>query len=136
MDIDAIFVGTNGWDEPDKLLGTLENNAPLEGSYFTRNFNVGSVSAPAFVKAYTAMYMEPPDAPSARGYDAMSLLALAIRNAGTLDPDAVRGALANTTNYQGATAILHFDENRHPVKYLELYRIREGRIELYKVITP
>ena len=136
MDIDAIFIGTNGWDEPDKLLGTLEDNAPLEGSYFTRNFNVGSVSAPAFVKAYTAMYMEPPDAPSARGYDAMSLLALAIRNAGTLEPDAVRGALANTTNYQGATAILYFDENRHPVKYLELYRIRKGRIELYKVITP
>ena len=136
MDIDAIFIGTNGWDEPDKLLGTLNDNAPLEGSYFTRNFNVGSVSAPAFVKAYTAMYMEPPDAPSARGYDAMSLLALAIKNAGTLDPDAVRDALANTINYQGATAILHFDENRHPVKYLELYKIRNGRIELYKVITP
>ena len=136
MNIDAIFIGTDGWDEPAKLLGTLDDNAPLEGSYFTRKFNVGSVSAPAFVQAYTAMYMEPPDAPSARGYDAMSLLALAIENAGTLDPNAVRDALANTTNYQGATAILHFDENRHPVKYLELYRIREGRIELYKVITP
>ena len=136
IDIDAIFIGTNGWDEPDKLLGTLDDNAPLEGSYFTRGFNVGSVSAPAFVKAYTAMYMEPPDGPSARGYDAMSLLAIAIKNAGTLDPDAVRDALANTTNYQGATAILYFDENRHPVKYLELYRIRNGRIELYKVITP
>ena len=66
----------------------------------------------------------------------MSLLALAIENAGTLDPDAVQSALANTTNYQGATAILHFDENRYPVKYLELYRIRNGQIELYKVITP
>ena len=136
MNIDAIFIGTDGWDDPDKLLGTLDDNAPLEGSYFTRNFNVGSVSAPAFVQAYTAMYMEPPGAPSARGYDAMSLLALAIENAGTLDPDAVQSALANITNYQGATAISHFDENRHPVKYLELYTIREGRIELYKVITP
>ena len=136
MNIDAIFIGTNGWDEPDKLLGTLDDNAPLEGSYFTRNFNVGHVSAPAFVKAYTAMYMEPPDAPSARGYDAMLLLAHAIKNAGTLDPDAIRDALAATTNYQGATAILYLDENRHPIKYLELYRIRNGKIELYKVITP
>ena len=136
MNIDAIFIGTNGWDEPDKLLGTLDDNAPLEGSYFTRNFNVGHVSAPAFVKAYTAMYLEPPDAPSARGYDAMSLLAFAIKNAGTLDPDAIRDALAATTNYQGATAILYFDENRHPIKYLELYKIRNGKIELYKVITP
>ena len=136
MGIDASFIGTNGWDEPDKLLGTLEDNTPLEGSYFTRGFNVESVSAAAFVEAYTAMYMEPPDGPSAWGYDAMSLLALAIKNAGTLEPDAIRDALANTTNYQGATAISHFDENRHPFKYLELYTIRNGEIELYKVVSP
>ena len=136
MGIDASFIGTNGWDEPDKLLGTLEDNTPLEGSYFTRGFNVESVSAAAFVKAYAAMYMEPPDGPSAWGYDAMSLLALAIKNAGTLEPDAVRDALANTTNYQGATAISRFDENRHPIKYLELYTIRNGEIELYKVVSP
>ena len=136
MGVDATFIGTNGWDEPDKLLGTLDDNAPLEGSYFTRGFNIESVSAAAFVEAYTAMYTEPPDGPSAWGYDAMSLLALAIESAGTLDPDAVRDALSNTANYQGASAISHFDENRHPVKYLELYTIRNGQIELYKVITP
>ncbi len=136
MGVDATFIGTNGWDEPDKLLGTLDDNAPLEGAYFTRGFNIESVSAAAFVKAYTAMYIEPPDGPSAWGYDAMSLLALAIENAETLEPDAIRDALANTTDYQGATAISHFDENRHPVKYLELYTIRNGKIELYKVITP
>ena len=28
MGIDASFIGTNGWDEPDKLLGTLEDNSP------------------------------------------------------------------------------------------------------------
>ncbi|RKU22184.1 hypothetical protein C6503_04245 [Candidatus Poribacteria bacterium] len=136
MGIMATFIGTNGWDEPDKLLGTLDDNAPLEGSYFTRGFNVESVSAPTFVEAYTAMYMEPPDGPSAWGYDAMSLLALAIKNAGVLDPDAIRDTLAATTDYQGATAISHFDENRHPVKYLELYTIRNGQIELYKVVSP
>lgn len=134
--VDATFIGTNGWDEPDKLLGTLDNNIPLEGAYFTRGFNIESVSAAAFVKAYTAMYMEPPDGPSAWGYDAMSLLALAIKNTGTLEPDTIRDALANTTNYQGATAISHFDEDRHPVKYLELYTIRNGEIELYKVVSP
>ena len=136
MEITATFIGTNGWDESDKLLGTLEDNTPLEGSYFTRGFNVESVSAPAFVKAYTAMYTEPPDGPSAWGYDAMSLLTLAIKNAGTLVPHAVRNALANTTNHQGATAISHFDENRHPIKYLELYTIRNGQIKLYKVVSP
>ena len=136
MGIDATFIGTNGWDEPDKLFGTLDDNTPLEGSYFTRGFNVESPSAAPFVEAYAAMFMEPPDGPSAWGYDAMALLALAIKNAGTLEPDAVRDALANTTNYQGASAISRFDENRHPIKSLELYTIRNGQIELYKVVSP
>ncbi len=82
------------------------------------------------------MYMEPPDGPSAWGYDAMSLLALAIRSAGTLEPDAVRDALANTTDYQGASTISRFDENRHPLKDLTLYRIRNGQIQRYKVVNP
>ena len=136
MGIDATFIGTNGWDEPDKLFGTLDDNTPLEGSYFTRGFNVESPSAAPFVEAYAAMFMEPPDGPSAWGYDAMALLALAIKNAGTLEPDAVRDALANTTNYQGASFISSFDEDRHPIKSLELYTIRNGQIELYKVVSP
>jgi branched-chain amino acid transport system substrate-binding protein len=136
MGIDATFIGTNGWDEPDKLLGTLDDNAPLEGSYFTRDFSIDSPDAAPFVEAYTAMYMEPPDGPSAWGYDAMVLLTLAIKNAGTLEPDAVRDALANTTDYQGASTISRFDENRHPLKGLTFYTIRNGQIELYKVVEP
>ena len=136
MGIDATFIGTNGWDEPDKLFGTLDDNTPLEGSYFTRGFNVESPSAAPFVEAYAAMFMEPPDGPSAWGYDAMALLTLAIKNAGTLEPDAVRDALANTTNYQGASAISRFDEDRHPMKGLTLYTIHNGQIELYKVVSP
>ena len=135
MDIDATFIGTNGWDEPDKLLGTLDDNAPLAGSYFTRDFSIDSPDAAPFVEAYTAMYMEPPDGPSAWGYDAMALLTLAIKNAGTLEPDAVRDALANTTDYQGASTISRFDENRHPLKGLTLYTIRGDQIELYKVVN-
>ena len=136
MGIDATFIGTNGWDEPDKLLGTLDDNAPLAGSYFTRDFSIDSPDAAPFVEAYTAMYMEPPDGPSAWGYDAMALLTLAIKNAGTLEPGAVRDALANTTDYQGASTISRYDENRHPLKGLTLYTIRNGQIELYKVVNP
>ena len=136
MGIDATFIGTNGWDEPDKLLGTLDDNASLEGAYFTRDFSIDSPSAAPFVAAYTAMYMEPPGGPSAWGYDAMALLSLAIKNAGTLEPNAVRDALANTTDYQGASTISRFDENRHPMKGLTLYTIHNGQIELYKVVEP
>ena len=136
MGIEATFIGTNGWDEPDKLFNTLEDNTSLEGAFFTRDFSVESPDAADFVQAYTEMYMEPPDGPAAWGYDAMSLLATAIKNAETLDPTAIRDALANITNYQGASTISRFDENRHPIKSLLLHTIRNGQIVLYKVIDP
>lgn len=136
LGIDATFIGTNAWDIPDALFNTLDNNTPLEGSFFTRDFSVDSPDAAEFVKAYTETYKDPPDGPSSWGYDAMSLLAIAIKNAGTLNPTAVRDALTNVTDYQGASSISHFDANRHPVKSLLLHTIRNEQIVLYKVIDP
>ena len=131
MGIEAIFVGSDGWDEPDRLFGTLVDNTPLEGAYFTRNFSLESpVSAP-FVDAYTAMFMEPPNDQAGRGYDAMSLLGIAIEKAQTLEPSAIRDAFAGVTDYQGAAALSRYDENRHPVINLVLHTIRDGKIVLY-----
>ena len=78
----------------------------------------------------------PPDGLAAAGYDAMSLLGIAIENAQTLNPAAVRDALSRITNHQGATLISHFDANRHPVKSVVINTIRNGQVELYKVVKP
>ena len=134
--IKATFIGTNAWDIPDELFGTLDDNTPLEGAFFTRDFSIESKDTAPFVQAYTEMYMEPPDGPASWGYDAMSLLATAIKNAETLNPTAIRDALAKVTNYQGASTISRFDENRHPIKSLLLHTIRNGQIVLYKAIDP
>lgn len=134
--ITATFLGSNGWDEPQKLFNILEDNAPLEGSYLPRNFSTEAPETAPFVAAYQATYMELPTDQAARGYDAMSLLALAIKNAGTLNPEAVREALTNITDYQGATTISRFDENRHPIRGITLHIIRNGEIERYKVVQP
>lgn len=136
LGVDATFIGTNAWDIPNELFNVLDDNTPLEGSFFTRDFSVESPDAAEFVHAYTEMYMEAPDGPSSWGYDAMSLLAIAIGKAGTLNTTAIRDTLANITDYQGASTISHFDENRHPVKSLLLHTIRNGQIVLYKVIDP
>ena len=135
MGIESIFIGGDGWDEPEKLLGTLDDNTPLEGSYFVRDFSAESADAAPFVEAYTAMFMMPPDGPAAWGYDAMSVLAIAMENAGTLEPDAVRDALANITDYQGAAAIAGYDADRHPIKSVAIHTIRNGQIILYKTVS-
>ena len=138
MGIEATFLGSDGWDEPKKLFGTLADNAPLEGAYFTRNFSLESAASAPFVEAYTAMFMEPPNDQAGRGYDAMSLLAIAIETAETLEPTAIRDAFASITDYQGAVSISHYDENRYPVINLVLHTIRGGKIVLYdgEMATP
>ena len=80
--------------------------------------------------------MTSPDSAAASGYDAMSLLTIAIESAQTLNPPAVRDALANITNYQGATFMSRYNANRHPVKSVVINTIRNEQIELYKVVEP
>ena len=78
--------------------------------------------------------MIPPDGLAAAGYDAMSLLGIAIENAQTLNPAAVRDALSRITNHQGADTYFS-DANRHPVKSVVINTIRNGQVELYKVVN-
>ena len=136
MGITATFLGMDSWDEPEKVFSTLDDNAPLEGAYFTANFSVELPDTKHFVDAYTEMFMMLPDSMAAAGYDAMSLLGLAIKNAETLNPSDVRDALSNITDYQGATFIARYDANRHPIKKVVINTIRNGQIELHKVVSP
>lgn len=138
MGIEATFIGGGSWDEPDKLLGTLDDNTPLEGIYFATNFSaeMPSEAAKQFIDAHTAMFGSTPDGIAASGYDAMLLLANAIKQANSTDPVAIRDALAGTTDFKGATYISHYDENRHPVKSMAIQTIRDGKIQTYKLVEP
>ena len=134
--ITATFLGMDSWDEPEKIFSTLSDNTPLEGAYFTANFSVELPNAEHFIRDYTELFMVPPDSMAAAGYDAMSLLGIAIENAQVLNPSDVRDALSNIADYQGATLISRYDVNRHPIKSVVINTIRNGQIELYKVVEP
>ena len=134
--IDSIFLGSDSWDEPEKTFSTLSDNAPLEGGYFTSNFSPELPDAGQFIEAYIEKFSVRPDGMAAAGYDAMSLLASAMEAAQTLTPSAIRDALSSISDFQGATFISHYDGNRHPVKGVVINTIRNGQVELYKVIDP
>lgn len=136
MGIEATFLGTGSWDERQKLFSILDNNEPLEGSYFASNFNPDLQYSETFVSAYESMFHEQPDSSAASGYDAMSILSNAIERAETLNPKEIRDEIANTTNFQGATIISHYDDKRHPVKSLVMNKIENGEITFYKAIEP
>ena len=136
--ITATFLGGSAWDDRERFLSILDDNTVLDGSYYPTNFSVATQDADVqeFVGSYTTLFGSPPDGIAASGYDAMRLLARAIENAGSLDSVAVRDAFAAVSDYKGATTISHYDENRHPVKSLAIQIIRDGQVELYKVVEP
>ena len=138
MGITATFIGGDGMDDPDNMLGTLEDNAPLDGTYYTTNLYKTSddPDAPQFIDAYVKVYDSAPDGVAASGYDAVYLLKIAIETAHSTDPVAVRDALAGITNYSGATLISHFSADRHPIKSAGILAIRNGQPEPYSVIAP
>ena len=136
--ITGTFLGGSAWDDRERFLSILDDNTVLDGSYYPTNFSVATQDADVqeFVGSYTTLFGSPPDGIAASGYDAMRLLARAIENAGSLDSVAVRDAFAAVSDYKGATTISHYDENRHPVKSLAIQIIRDGQVELYKVVEP
>ena len=121
MGIQSIFVGSDGWDDP-LMATTLADNEPVDGYYCT-NLDPDAVD---FNAAYETKYGSV-DGIAAAGYDAMRILKMAIETVGsTDDPAAIPDAIANITNYEGATTISRFDENRNPVKSVGVRQMLNG----------
>ena len=133
MGIEAVFIGGDGMEDPENMFGTLTDNTPLEGTYYTTNLDLTSEdpSTKQFIQAYETKFGETPDGVAASGYDNVRLLAMAIETAQSTDPTAVRDAIAATVNYNGATFISHFDEQRHAVKGVGIMKIENGEIKPY-----
>ena len=130
MGIESIFIGSDGMDD-SLMFEVLEDNAPLENTYYCTNFDP---DATEFISAYEAMFDSTANGIAATGYDAMHLLAIAIEAVGSTDPVMVRDAIAGITDYEGATSISRFDENRHPVKSVGVFQIANGEVQSYKVV--
>jgi branched-chain amino acid transport system substrate-binding protein len=110
---DLAMLGGDGWDE-------IANNAgdEVEGCYYINHFSSDSTepAAVAFVNKYKAAYNnETPNALAVLGYDAMKIVAEAIKAAGSTDKAKVRDAIAKT-NGKFLTGNISFDEFRNPVK--------------------
>ncbi len=156
---EGVFIGADGWDDALQFYSTLDDNAPLNGSYYTTNYFPGGddPTANAFGDAFMSAYGVIADGIAANGYDSLMLLAKAIEAAGGggthngMDDgmygddsmmsmemphaDAVLDALVSIEGYRGATAISHFDENRMAVKDLIILKIQDGMPTFHSIWT-
>jgi branched-chain amino acid transport system substrate-binding protein len=84
----------------------------LYGSYAVTDFNKdSSPDAKAFAAKYEAIYHSTPDHFAAWTYDAVRLLARAISDANSLEPEKLRQAMLAIKGYGGAEGTYNFDKN-------------------------
>jgi len=133
------IVGGDGWDGPE-LVGV--GGKAAENVYFTThalaNAERGTPKMKAFIEAYKKEYgAEPESAFAALGYDAIYLMADAIKRAGSTDSEAIRKALSETEGFQGITGTITYPPGKRvPQKSVTIIGIKNGQYTLAAEVTP
>ena len=138
--LDAVFLGGDGWD--NAKLSEIGGDA-LEGSYFSTYFTASvpldkaSTETRKFVSAYLDVYGVPPTGRAALGYDALRIVVEAMHRAGAgMSAEAIRAEIEATNNYNGATVLSSYDENRHAAKSAVVMTIRNGKSVYHRTVEP
>ncbi len=136
LGITAPFLGSDSWGSADliKLCGQ-----DLEGYYFSTHYAADAATpvATKFIAAYKAKYGSTPDDVAALTYDAFGLLWTALKNAGKVDRQAVRDALAKVPQYEGVTGNMQFQEGSgDPIKSAVILQIKNGKFVWFANANP
>ena len=128
--------GGDGWEAPQ----LLELGGPaVEGTYYSTHYSTESPAPEVreFIQKFHARFDgETPDAVAALGYDAVMLLADALRRAGTTAGPALRDAIAVTKNFPGVTGRTTIDAQRNAAKPAVILTVKDGRLKFVESIQP
>jgi branched-chain amino acid transport system substrate-binding protein len=130
------FFGGDGWE--DEQLIKIGGDA-MEGCFYSTHFSAQNTDpvVAQFVTRYKAKWNdEVPGAFSALGYDAIYVLADAIKRAGTTDEPQLRDALAATKNFSGVSGMTTIDHDRNASKSATIIAIKGGKLTFYKTVAP
>jgi hypothetical protein len=107
----------------------------LFGSYAVTDFNRDSSdAAKAFALKYETAYKVAPDYFSSWSYDAVRVLAHAIEDAKSLDPEKLRQAILSIKGFQGAEGTYNFDQNGDGLHGYNVVKNNNGSIAFEKHI--
>lgn len=123
------LLGGDGWDS--EQLGKIGGDA-IEGSYYSNHYAPDQEGAmvQGFVKRYQAEFSgKTPDGLAALGYDAMMVLAEAmkrtLKDTGDLKGKDLAKAIASTKDFVGVTGTITMDERRDAVKPAVMVEMRK-----------
>ena len=129
------ILGSDSWGSPELL--TL-CGADCEGLFFTTHYapDIATPKAKDFIQKFQAAKGKVPDDLAALTWDSFGLLFQAIQNAGKLDRQAVRDALAKISNYEGVTGTMAFNGTGDPVKSAVVIQIKDGKYTYFQTAKP
>ena len=136
LGINVPFLGSDSWGSAEliKLCG-----ADCEGYYFSTHYAADNATpvAKKFIDGYTAKYGNTPDDVAALTYDSFGLLWTALKNAGKVDRQAVRDALAKVPNYEGVTGNMQFQEGSgDPIKSAVILQVKGDKFVWFANANP
>jgi branched-chain amino acid transport system substrate-binding protein len=136
LGLTATLLGGDGWDSPKT---TEIGGKAVEGGYFTNHYSAEEQrpEVQQFLKEYRDAYNgKTPDAMAVLGYDAMSMMADALRRAGSTDGTKVRDALAATKDFPGVSGRITIDKDRNAQKAIVVLKIENGAFHFVESIAP
>ncbi len=129
------FLGGDGWDSAQ--LAKIAGSA-IEGSYYSNHYS-HEETRPAvqnFVKKYKEDFGAVPDGLAALGYDAMVILADAMKRAPSLGGKDLAKAISETKDFSAVTGIITIDEHRNPRKPAVVVMMKGGQPTYVTTIEP
>ena len=127
------FLGTANWDslEFPLIVGDSGSN-----TYFPGRFNPDGPSdaVQLFLEVYERKNGNLPSASAAMGYDALVVLADAIRRANSTEPEKLREALASTQAFPGLTGDITTDPELARTQSVPLLKLDAGKISFLEMI--
>ena len=136
MGITVPIIGADGWDSP-KLV-EIASAAALNNTYFTNHYSVEDTSpkAQAFVEAYTKEYGQKPEALAVLGYDAVYVLADAIKRANSTDSAKIIEALAETKDFPAISGVTTINKTHDADKNAVVIEMKDGKQIFKTSIKP
>ncbi len=136
LGITVPFLGSDSWGSSElfSLCG-----ADCDGYYFSTHYAADAATpvATKFIEAYKAKYGNTPDDVAALTYDSFGLLWKALQDAGSVDREAVRNALAKIPSYDGVTGNMQFQEGSgDPVKSAVIIQIVDQAFKWFANAAP
>jgi len=131
MGLKVPFVGGNGFNSP-KVIEIAKDAADglIVATPWFEGRNDPKVKA--FVAKYEKTYGKKPDQFAAQAYDALYVMANALKAAGKADRDLLRDALAATKDFEGVLGKFSFDAERDVVMEPTVLIVRDGKFQIFQ----